>query len=152
MMAAQPAPEVPLHAGTERAGWRATLRNQAGEVVWGCRHLHPDQQQAQNCADLELAAPGAAELGERLRSLRRTAGLTIEQAAEHLERSDSSISRMETGQIAVAVRDVRDLADLYRLDDQETALLMATARAIRAARHDHATQRRNATRRLRGTP
>jgi transcriptional regulator with XRE-family HTH domain len=53
------------------------------------------------------------ELGSRLRELRLSQGLTVEQVAEHLLCSSSKVSRMETGQRGATPRDVRDLCELY---------------------------------------
>jgi transcriptional regulator with XRE-family HTH domain len=53
------------------------------------------------------------ELGALLRALRTERGLTVEQVAERLLCSPSKVSRMETGQRAATLRDVRDLCLLY---------------------------------------
>jgi transcriptional regulator with XRE-family HTH domain len=53
------------------------------------------------------------QLGIELRRLREQAGKTIEEAAIALECSDSKVSRIETGQVRVSLRDVRELLDLY---------------------------------------
>jgi transcriptional regulator with XRE-family HTH domain len=53
------------------------------------------------------------ELGALLRSLRLERGLTVEQVAEQLLCSPSKVSRMETGHRGAALRDIRDLCDLY---------------------------------------
>jgi len=57
--------------------------------------------------------------------------MTCEQVAEALECSPSKISRMETGQVSIHPRDVRELLALYRAGDQETAALIAIAREAR---------------------
>jgi transcriptional regulator with XRE-family HTH domain len=57
------------------------------------------------------------ELGALLRALRTQNGLTVEQVAEQLLVSPSKISRLETGQRGASARDIRDLADLYEVDD-----------------------------------
>jgi transcriptional regulator with XRE-family HTH domain len=57
------------------------------------------------------------ELGIALRDLRLSKGLTVEQVAEVLLCSSSKVSRMETGQRAATVRDVRDLCDFYEVAD-----------------------------------
>lgn len=72
------------------------------------------------------------ELGVLLRSRRLQLGLTVEQVAEHLECSTSKISRMETGHRGVTSRDVRDLCDLYQVNDKaERDRLMELARESR---------------------
>jgi transcriptional regulator with XRE-family HTH domain len=58
------------------------------------------------------------ELGARLRALRLARGLTVEQVAAELLCSTSKISRMETGHRGATARDVRDLCNLYEVDDQ----------------------------------
>src|SRR3954454_3401965 len=71
------------------------------------------------------------ELSSRLRELRHRAGLTIEQVAQALMRSTAQVSRMETGQRTVQLRDIRDLAALYHLPAQERDLLADLARGAR---------------------
>ena len=58
------------------------------------------------------------ELGAHLRALRVARGLTVEQVAGELLCSTSKISRMETGHRGATARDVRDLCNLYEVDDQ----------------------------------
>lgn len=48
-----------------------------------------------------------------LRRLREAAGLTVEEVARRLECSVSKISRVETGQVSVSPRDVRDMLTTY---------------------------------------
>jgi len=78
------------------------------------------------------ASPGPLirrrELGALLRALRASAGMTIEQVAERLLCSPSKVSRMETGFRPVAARDVRDLCDLYQVDDAQREYLMELSR------------------------
>jgi transcriptional regulator with XRE-family HTH domain len=56
-------------------------------------------------------------LGYELRQLREAAGKTGEEAAAALGWSDSKISRIETGRIAVTWGDVSDMLDLYGVTD-----------------------------------
>ncbi|ABW10363.1 helix-turn-helix domain protein [Parafrankia sp. EAN1pec] len=56
-------------------------------------------------------------LGAELRRLREQTGLSADDAARHLECSPSKISRVETGRTPARLRDVRDLLDLYKLQD-----------------------------------
>ena len=58
------------------------------------------------------------ELGALLRALRLEKGLTVEQVAESLLCSPSKVSRMETGHSVAALRDIRDLCDLYEVADK----------------------------------
>jgi transcriptional regulator with XRE-family HTH domain len=61
--------------------------------------------------------------------MRLTHGLTVEQVAEQLLCSPSKVSRMETGQRAATLRDVRDLCGMYGVTDQgEVTRLMDLAR------------------------
>jgi transcriptional regulator with XRE-family HTH domain len=62
-----------------------------------------------------------------LRTRRTELGLTVEDAANHLLVSPSKISRVETGQRNITARDIRDLAVLYQLTDQERQLLAELA-------------------------
>jgi transcriptional regulator with XRE-family HTH domain len=57
------------------------------------------------------------ELGALLRALRVDAGLTVEQVADRLLCSPSKVSRMETGQRGASARDVRDLCEIYGIQD-----------------------------------
>jgi transcriptional regulator with XRE-family HTH domain len=57
------------------------------------------------------------ELGALLRALRSGRGLTVDQVATELLCSPSKVSRMETGQRGATARDIRDLCDLYGVDD-----------------------------------
>jgi transcriptional regulator with XRE-family HTH domain len=63
------------------------------------------------------------ELGSILRTLRTDNSLTVEQAAEQLLVSPSKISRLENGQRGASARDIRDLCNLYGVDDETRQLL-----------------------------
>jgi transcriptional regulator with XRE-family HTH domain len=69
-----------------------------------------------------------------LRARRTALGLTVEDAANHLLVSASKISRVETGQRNITARDIRDLAVLYRLTDEERQRLaeLAASSKVRA--------------------
>jgi transcriptional regulator with XRE-family HTH domain len=58
------------------------------------------------------------ELGALLRVLRTDAGMTVDQVADSLMCSPSKVSRMETGHRGVSPRDIRDLCELYGVNDQ----------------------------------
>ena len=73
------------------------------------------------------------ELGTRLRGLRNEHSMTVEQVAERLLCSTTKISRLETGARRPSLRDVRDLCELYELDEPTSAELMSLAREARAA-------------------
>jgi transcriptional regulator with XRE-family HTH domain len=71
-------------------------------------------------------------LGYELRQLREAAGKTGEDAAVALGWSDSKISRIETGQIAVTWGDVSDMLDLYGVTDPQVRdALISLAREAR---------------------
>ncbi len=67
-------------------------------------------------------------LGAELRRLRDRAGMTCEQAGEHLDCSASKISRMETARVAARIIDVQALCQLYNAGEELTANLLALAR------------------------
>ena len=70
-------------------------------------------------------------LGAELRRLREEAGLTIDRVAEALECSQSKVSRIETGQVSATPRDVRDMLELYRVDDAQREAMVRVAREAR---------------------
>jgi transcriptional regulator with XRE-family HTH domain len=70
-------------------------------------------------------------LGAELRRLRDKAGLTIDQVAEALECSQSKVSRIETGQVSATPRDVRDMLELYQVDEAQREALVQIARETR---------------------
>ena len=70
-------------------------------------------------------------LGTELRRLREQAGKTIEQAADALECSDSKVSRIETGQVRVTLRDVRELLGLYGVSGRERDAVLEVAEKAR---------------------
>ncbi len=73
-------------------------------------------------------------LARALRHLREEAGLTIEEVAEKLEISASTVSRMETAQVGVRPRDLRFLLDMYEVSEAERDQLLQIARERRQQR------------------
>jgi len=73
------------------------------------------------------------ELGARMRGLRNERNMTVEDVAEKLLCSATKISRLETGARRPSLRDVRDLCELYEVDESTSAELMSLAREARAA-------------------
>jgi transcriptional regulator with XRE-family HTH domain len=71
------------------------------------------------------------ELGRRLRELRLSHDLTVEEVAEKLLCSATKISRLETGSRPPSLRDVRDLCDRYNVGQATTDELMELARGAR---------------------
>lgn len=54
-------------------------------------------------------------LGRRLRAIRDQAGITAVQAAQHLDVTQPTITRIEKGRNAILVRNVKQLCQLYRV-------------------------------------
>ncbi len=59
------------------------------------------------------------ELGALLRKLRTDRDWTVDYVAQQLLCSPSKISRLETGHRGASGRDIRDLCDLYGVDDDQ---------------------------------
>ncbi len=70
-------------------------------------------------------------LAAELRRLREAAHLTCEEVAARLDCSASKISRIETGQVLVSPRDVRDLLRIYAVAADEQDRLIQLARESR---------------------
>src|SRR5829696_5973963 len=58
-------------------------------------------------------------LGGELRRLRELAGLTCEQAGDHLDCSASKISRIETARVPARAADVQALCQLYGAGEEQ---------------------------------
>lgn len=70
-------------------------------------------------------------LASELRRYREAANLTIDEVGEKLECSASKISRIETGHVGVTPRDVRDMSELYGIDEDRREALVQLAREAR---------------------
>jgi transcriptional regulator with XRE-family HTH domain len=70
-------------------------------------------------------------LARTLRTLREGSGLTIDQVAEKIEMSPSTVSRIETAQVGVRPRDVRALLDIYEVNEAQRDVLLELARRSR---------------------
>ena len=70
-------------------------------------------------------------LARVLRRLREDAHLTIEQVAEKLDLSPSTVSRMETAQVGVRPNDLRPLLDIYGVEGVRRDELLQLARERR---------------------
>jgi transcriptional regulator with XRE-family HTH domain len=70
-------------------------------------------------------------LGQELRTLRDSAGLTLDDVAERLEVSPAKVSRIETGRVSVRPRDVADLLDLYGIKGTHRDNLITLTREAR---------------------
>lgn len=71
------------------------------------------------------------ELGRRLRDLRNQHNLTVEDVAEKMLCSVTKISRLETAARRPSLRDVRDLCELFGVDESTSADLMELAGGTR---------------------
>jgi len=71
------------------------------------------------------------ELGRRLGELRNHNGLTVEDVAEKLLCSTTKISHLETGARRASPRDVRDLCDVYQVDESTKVELMSLTQGAR---------------------
>jgi transcriptional regulator with XRE-family HTH domain len=70
-------------------------------------------------------------LASELRRLREASQLTIDEVGEKLECSASKISRIETGHVGVTPRDVRDMLELYAIDEDQREALVQLSREAR---------------------
>ncbi len=73
------------------------------------------------------------QIGRKFESLRRAAGLTMEQAAEQLDRARATLHRIENGAEHVRYRqaDVQQMLDLYGASTEDSELLLAMTAATR---------------------
>jgi transcriptional regulator with XRE-family HTH domain len=70
-------------------------------------------------------------LGAELRQYRESAGLTIEQVADHMGCSTSKISRLETGQIGSSPGDVHRILTLLGVEEAKLGELLEVAEQTR---------------------
>jgi transcriptional regulator with XRE-family HTH domain len=98
--------------------------------------LSPNGQQPEGARVTDESPPGGGPtvqrilLGSQLRRLRERQGITREQAGYEIRGSESKISRIELGRVALKERDVADLLTLYQVTDEaERAPLLALANA-----------------------
>jgi transcriptional regulator with XRE-family HTH domain len=70
-------------------------------------------------------------LGIELRQLRNRSGRTMLEAADEVARSDSTISRLETGQVSVSHRVLERLLDFYKATPEEREALRILAKEAR---------------------
>jgi transcriptional regulator with XRE-family HTH domain len=59
-------------------------------------------------------------LGQQLRALRESTGMTLRQAGEYLQRDPSMVSRFETAEYPIRRGDVLALLDLYHVSEERT--------------------------------
>jgi transcriptional regulator with XRE-family HTH domain len=81
----------------------------------------------------DVATPIAARrlLAAELRRLRGVTGYTLDDIAGRMECSAAKLSRIETGQGTARLQDVREMADLYRVDPDTREQLLTLARMAR---------------------
>lgn len=68
------------------------------------------------------------ELGQELRMLRKKEHISLREAAEVIDASESKLSRIETGHRNAPLDDIASLLGLYRADSKKRAHLLALAR------------------------
>ncbi|MBB5824972.1 transcriptional regulator with XRE-family HTH domain [Micromonospora carbonacea subsp. aurantiaca] len=73
------------------------------------------------------------QIGRKFEALRKAAGLTMEQAAERLDRARATLHRIENGAEHVRFRqaDVQQMLDLYGASAEDSELLLAMTAATR---------------------
>ncbi|MGH3778174.1 MAG: helix-turn-helix domain-containing protein [Pseudonocardiaceae bacterium] len=59
-------------------------------------------------------------LGQQLRALRESTGMTLRQAGDYLQRDPSMVSRFETAEYPIRRGDVLALLDLYHVSEERT--------------------------------
>jgi transcriptional regulator with XRE-family HTH domain len=67
-------------------------------------------------------------IGRELRKLRESSGLTIEDAGSKIQRSDSTISRIETGARRPQLIELKGLLDAYEASDEVSEFLVGLLR------------------------
>jgi transcriptional regulator with XRE-family HTH domain len=87
---------------------------------WGCR-----------VQGIQSPTIRRRRLALELRRLRESARLTCDEVAEKLECSASKISRVETGQVSVTPRDMRDFLEIYGVPADQRENLVQLARDSR---------------------
>jgi transcriptional regulator with XRE-family HTH domain len=130
---------------SRRAPWQSGLPATPG--TWrsatfrlGDQDAHGDVQTARSVVRLRPAQKGSASnmpstsatvaqrrLARALRKLRAEADLTIEQVAENVDLSASTLSRLETAQAVVRRGDIRELLDIYQVTGAQREELLQLA-------------------------
>ncbi|MBF6061482.1 helix-turn-helix domain-containing protein [Nocardia terpenica] len=73
------------------------------------------------------------QLGRYLREARQTAGMTLEQAADLMEWGKTTLQNLETSKTnKVRGREVRELCEIYGVDEAKTDALVALAKGVPA--------------------
>lgn len=73
------------------------------------------------------------QIGRKLEALRKAAGLTMDQAAEELDRARATVHRIENGAQNIRFRqaDVEQMLNLYGASDKDRELILAMTAATR---------------------
>lgn len=80
------------------------------------------------------AAAARQKLGQILKESRKKKRITVEQAADHIERTRPTVWKLETGAPGVRIRprgDIAKLCELYDVDDETRAALLTLAEATK---------------------
>jgi transcriptional regulator with XRE-family HTH domain len=101
-----------------------------------CRHLArsahwPYDTEGDHAMTEQSPTVRKLRLGIELRQLRNRAGHTMLEAADEVARTDSTISRMETGQVSVSHRVLEKLLELYEASPGEREALRILAKEAR---------------------
>lgn len=74
------------------------------------------------------------QLGNELRKLRDAAGLTQEEAADHLGKAHNKISRVENGKVSISTLELDALLTLYRASEKDRVWCRELAKGARRRR------------------
>lgn len=83
-------------------------------------------------AQQEYTTVRSRKLGAMLRRFREERGLTLDEAGKHLERSRSSLSKIENAQSLIRPRDLRQILDGYQITEEPLREAL-----IDLSRHSH---------------
>ncbi|GDY32915.1 helix-turn-helix domain-containing protein [Gandjariella thermophila] len=74
------------------------------------------------------------QLGNELRKLRDAAGLTQEEAADHLGKAHNKISRVENGKVSISKAELEALLNLYKASEKDKLWCRELAKGARRRR------------------
>src|SRR2546421_9228090 len=111
-------------------GTRRHVRQQNGNPTLGisrCDHVNTQR----HIGSTFVSTPPflRRRLGRRLKALRESAGLNLDEAANRLDKARSSLHRIETGETRADVHLIRSMMDLY--DRYEEDLLEQAREALK---------------------
>lgn len=61
-------------------------------------------------------------IGEKLKELRKSKGISVEEVCEKLNVSESTYSRMERGETATWISKIDEICDLFKIEPEELIL------------------------------